>query len=118
MKNVVMICVVCLFLAACASSGRNIDFSKADQLEKGVTTKEDVRKVFGEPTRVSKYGDEESWIYNYSKTSGTANVLVRAIPIPGSSFLAPDPKTETKRLAITFDGNGKISDFSTAQSNR
>jgi len=53
--------------SGCFTVGRNFVATPVKQIEKGVTTKDDVRKAFGEPFRTGLDDGYESWSYVYNQ---------------------------------------------------
>jgi outer membrane protein assembly factor BamE (lipoprotein component of BamABCDE complex) len=64
-----MLIVLAISLAGCASVGRNFPSSPVERIEKGVSTKKDVRQMFGEPFRTGVDNGFESWTYVYNRWS-------------------------------------------------
>ena len=53
--------------AGCISAGRNFSAAPVRRIEKGMTTKEDIEKLFGEPFRTGLDDGYESWTYMYNR---------------------------------------------------
>jgi outer membrane protein assembly factor BamE (lipoprotein component of BamABCDE complex) len=87
-------------------------------IEKGVTTKDDCMKMFGEPSFQTNSGGREHWSYRHTEANGVGNALVSFIPIPGTSFLAPDVDIKSNSLSIDFDNEGKVANYSTSKSHQ
>lgn len=60
---------VMLFGSACFTVGRNFSSRPVRKIEKGVSTKDDVRKLFGEAFRTGLDDGYESWTYVYNRWS-------------------------------------------------
>lgn len=66
--------------------------SLADKLVKGVTTQEDVKRMFGEPTQTTRttytvgrtIEQGTQWVYSYSETKGI-NIPIPFLPSSMSS---------------------------------
>jgi outer membrane protein assembly factor BamE (lipoprotein component of BamABCDE complex) len=69
------------------------------EIIKGKTTKDEIRKMLGEPfnTSILMNGDE-SWTYMFSKSK--------------SSFFVPATSSSGKTLFIIFDKNGIVKNYS------
>jgi outer membrane protein assembly factor BamE (lipoprotein component of BamABCDE complex) len=64
-----MIACAILFAAGCLNIGSNFPSKPVKKIEKGVTTKTEVQKMFGEPFRTGLDDGYESWTYVYNKWS-------------------------------------------------
>lgn len=69
----------------------NLDYSQ--NLVRGKTTKQDVEKDLGQPTKIENIGEYEYWAYYYKK------------PISNSSLSVP------YRLTLKYDKNGFLFDY-------
>jgi hypothetical protein len=95
MKNLgsILLIFFCLFgLWGCATIGEPFQFSGPEKLVVGKTTKAEVLKQYGDPFRVGFDDGDLKWTYGFYKYS-----------LFGSS--------DTKDLAITFDKNGLVKDY-------
>ena len=63
MKNLVLILLV-LMLAACASTGSAIKWDNARQVKVGMTESQ-VTKLMGKPFRISGVGEQDRWTWRY-----------------------------------------------------
>lgn len=116
-SQVFIIIAIAFFLSACASTGTKIETSNLSNIQKGQTNKQQIKDMFGEPNSVSRNSNGQTmWYYQYAAVKGTGNVLVSMIPIPGTSFLAPDPERESQSLTITFNDNEIVKDYSYTES--
>jgi outer membrane protein assembly factor BamE (lipoprotein component of BamABCDE complex) len=105
--NKLAIGIIAIFgLAGCASSGNQSlknesAVSVQSKIQKGVTTKEQVRTTFGSPTTVSLSSDgKETWSY------ALANVKLHGstfIPFYGLFHSGAD--THMKQLVVLFNGD-------------
>lgn len=79
MKKMILVLSVSLFLAGCVYTGTNFDESKLANVQKGVTTKQEVVSYFGNPstTTVDSDGNELlMWTYSIGSAFGAdAKVL-------------------------------------------
>ena len=81
-----------LVAGGCISAGRNFVSTPVKQIEKGVTTKGDVKKSFGDPFRTGLDDGYESWTYLYNRWS-------------------PFTQTRSKDLYIVFNKDGTVRSY-------
>jgi outer membrane protein assembly factor BamE (lipoprotein component of BamABCDE complex) len=79
------------------NTGRDFNVIDASKIQRGVSTREDVRKVLGKPFSTSINNGKESWSYMYADSG------VKFIPLPGIPYSTGHQKT--KIVNITFDGD-------------
>lgn len=73
---------IALAIAGCASVGRKIDQDAVSKIQKGVSTKADVRGLIGAPDHLTRDGDgNETWTYTYARAVVKGESF---IPIYGS----------------------------------
>ena len=101
MKNLcIILTILSIFLGGCAfssiSHGSEVTEQQLAEIKPGVTTKKDIYRTFGEPTKVVENGE----IFFYSWTRGGASAFMGM----GSE------ETETKSLMIEFDKEGFVKD--------
>ncbi len=87
--RMVGVALLALSLAGCFSVGRNFTSGPVRKIEKGVSTKEDVQKLFGEPFRTGLDDGYDSWTYVYNRWS-------------------PFSQTRSKDLYIVFNKDGTV----------
>ncbi len=101
-----------VFLAGCpvpipagytSGSRENLDEQVADRLKTGVTSREDVLLLLGEPDGV---GPDESWLA-YGSVYGKGGVLF-LFCAGGGCMGGGSEKMEYKRLVVTFDEQGTL----------
>ncbi len=83
------IVVIMLFMASCATIGRDFPDEKVSTIQMNVTTQKEIRSMFGPPWRVGIEDGRQTWtygMYNYWLFSGTY----------------------TKDLVVRFDKNGVV----------
>lgn len=99
MKKIIIIAMLSIVLAACATTnvGTDFDMTKVSLIQKGQTTQTDVIAMFGKPTTVSNTSNGMS-ILGYSHVKSHGNALGQ-----GSSTV--------KILTITLE-NGIVKDYS------
>lgn len=78
-----------LATAGCFSVGENFPSTPVRKIEKGMTTKKDVRRMFGEPFRTGLDNGYESWTYVYNRWS-------------------PFGATRSKDLYLVFNKDGTV----------
>lgn len=92
-------------LCACVSSGHKIDQAKADRIEKGITTRDGVRKLIGSPDSIVKDSDGmEIWTYMHFSASSKPESF---IPIIG--MFAGGVNTTSHTVMIQFGPDGTVS---------
>ncbi len=87
----------------CATSGNPaiLDHTRIEQLSIGVTKKEEVRKLFGEPNFVSQSATTEIWSYGHASIETSP---VTFVPIVG--LFAGSSSVESNSLGLSFDKDG------------
>ena len=88
-----MLTMLLLMTAACATVGNNFPTNGVKEIQIGVSTKADIRESFGSPWRVGIEDGNETWTYGYYhyKVIG---------------------KTNTKDLVVRFDTKEVVSSYS------
>lgn len=76
----------------CFTVGRNFVSTPVKQIEKGVTTKADITKAFGDPFRRGLDDGYESWTYVYNRWS-------------------PFYQTRSKDLYLVFNKDGTVRSY-------
>lgn len=89
-----------LALAGCASTsqGRKFDDSYVAKIQKGKTSKAQIREAFGEPVSVSRSSDLETWTYSYSDAYGRGYVQA-------ATFGLVRQKSDDQMLMVVFKGD-------------
>ena len=104
MRYVFILAALIFCLEGCATTGSShiVDDSKIGQIQKGVSTKEDVRSLFGDPTKV-EFTDAgfEVWEYIYSKSQTRATSF---LPYLGAAVGGSDSITHTLTIQFTEEG--------------
>jgi outer membrane protein assembly factor BamE (lipoprotein component of BamABCDE complex) len=96
-SKVFVVLLAALLLASCSASvGKKFDTSKVSLIQKGVTTQDEILKMFGKPNQKGFKEGKEVW--GYSHYSGGY--------FGGSS---------TKQLEIVFDDNKVVYDYTYAE---
>ncbi len=104
MKKTFLIAFAACFLYGCATTGSQhiVDDSKVAQIQKGSSTKEDVRFLLGSPTKVDfTDGGFEVWEYVYSKSQTRATSF---LPYVGVVVGGSDSITHTLTVQFTDEG--------------
>lgn len=86
--------------AGCASTaqGQKFDDGFVAQIQKGRTTKGQVRSALGEPQTVQKSSGTETWIYSYSDAYGRGYVQA-------ATFGLVKQKSDDQTLIVVFQGD-------------
>ena len=112
--TILIIVLVSLFLASCASSiqGTKVDSAQVNQIQKGKTTEAEVIKMFGKPDEVTTTGNQRNLLYTYIKTSGGVGfkgILIFILTL-GIYLPSVNATTESNSLNVTIE-NGIVRDF-------
>lgn len=105
--KVILFSLICLVVFACVSSGRKIDQSAADKIEKGKTTRDQVVNLIGSPDRVTRLGNGDT-IFTYHYTRATAKPAT-FIPIFGP--LVGGANVQHQMYMVTFNSDGVVKNF-------
>lgn len=107
-----------MVLSGCASTAGNQSIknetqqSIASKIIKGRTTKQDISREFGDPTRKTTVDtNEDMWFYSIMNSNMSA---ISYIPIVGLFSNGTDMKS--KALTVTFQGD-KVENWSFSESN-
>jgi hypothetical protein len=96
MKKVLTLVAVCL-LAACSTFGKPVTQAQLDQIQQGVTTKDDLLSSFGKPLTVTKNSDgTQIMSWGYAK-----------VGFAGSSY-------SNQALSVVLDYSGKVASFTSS----
>jgi hypothetical protein len=99
--------VSCAYHSSSVQTGKVIEKNKVDTIVKGKTTGGAILTSFGAPTKTSRLGKEELFVYKYCITEGSAGGVVG---ISGSSA-----KEMCDELSIVLDENGIVKDYGFVQ---
>ncbi|MBB5413487.1 outer membrane protein assembly factor BamE (lipoprotein component of BamABCDE complex) [Paraburkholderia sp. HC6.4b] len=111
--SVVVAAVAIAVLAGCASQGvQQLKEENAstvgEKIIKGKSTRDDVRKAFGDPTETSfTDSGNELWRYKYSHSTSKAQNF-----IPVINLFASGADVDKKELVVFFDDNGIVKNYS------
>ena len=93
-----------VILAGCASSGREINTENALKIEKGVSTKADVKRLVGEPQQIANDSEgNQTWTYKYERATAKGTSF---IPIAGA-FMG-GVNTQNQTLVVKFNPEGTV----------
>lgn len=123
----VFLCLLLFSASGCATSGNPAvqNEALANQIKIGVTTKEEVRRMFGQPTAVSRGSFSvapglngapspativEAWTYSYAETD-----IHPATFIPIVGLFAGSATVKSASVTVSFDDKGVVQHISTAQ---
>lgn len=96
MNKVFTLVAVCL-LAACSTFGKPVTRAQLDQIQQGVTTKDDLLSSFGKPLTVTKNSDgTQIMSWGYAK-----------VGFAGSSY-------SNQALSVVLDSSGKVVSFTSS----
>jgi outer membrane protein assembly factor BamE (lipoprotein component of BamABCDE complex) len=99
MKLRVLPSVALWLFIGCATStiitGKNFDMNKADKIQKGLTTKQEVLSLLGQPFQRTLSNSVEVWTYQYTKAVGKATSLLVTTNATGQAYY--------KNLTVMFD---------------
>jgi len=116
MKKVAVAVLLGLALTGCVSSGndslkKETEVSVKSKITEGVTTKSDIKTMFGSPAKTSfTDGGKEIWTYELADVSSDAVSYIPIVNLFGSS--ASGTK---KELVVMFDGD-KVQKYSMSES--
>jgi outer membrane protein assembly factor BamE (lipoprotein component of BamABCDE complex) len=117
----VALCVAAL-VAGCATRGRAFNVDQVPFIKRGVTTQEDVRRWFGEPSTIKARGSGVSaWGYLYEETDTTDTRMLARIGewiamLMGQRVVTPPlgaryETTTTHTLQVFFDPDGVVTEY-------
>ncbi|MDC7712321.1 hypothetical protein [Vogesella indigofera] len=106
MKKILLSAFIALALVGCASSGNRVLKNETHQtvaakIINGSTSKEDVRKMFGDPQTTS-FTDSGSEIWKYEFSNVTADAI-NYVPIV--NWFGSSASGTKKELSVLFDKN-------------
>jgi len=113
MKKIVCVILCALVISGCAAKTGNqfLDKSSKEDVErklvKGVTTKEEVRGLFGDPSDADMLLDgTEQWTYSFTRSSAKGVNF-----IPYANLVYSGTNDDIKKLKILFDKCGKVINY-------
>lgn len=92
-------------MAGCStpSQGTKFDDSFVAKIQRGKTTKAEVRQGLGEPASVSKTAEGDVWTYQYSDGGGYWNMV-------GAAYGLTSQKINMQMLTVVFNGD-RVKDY-------
>jgi outer membrane protein assembly factor BamE (lipoprotein component of BamABCDE complex) len=106
-------CLLCLLLSSCSTVGHKIDPNQLASVKPGVTTREDVHRIFGAPSRRETRSDgtvTESYAYVRARVKGQS-----FIPVAGA-FVGGTRVNETTTVFV-YNPDGTVKEYSQGGSN-
>lgn len=111
MKQTFCLLVLCVALAACAASGREIKPEQLAQLKKGETTVAQAEAILGKPTNRMVNSDGGTILsYGYSRVQARPETF---IPIVGAFVGGAD--SYGSYVSLVFDNNGVLERYIASQ---
>lgn len=101
----ILLIITALFLISCSDSVNknfkdNDDKTLDSMIKAGISTKEDMRNTFGEPTNIDySNNNRDKWTYEYSETSKSP---LNYIPV---TRILNGQSGTTRTMVILFNGN-------------
>lgn len=128
MKKSLILFTVLLVTASfigCAGSGQkeasntNLTSGRVKmEIKKGVTTQDEILKIFGSPNIITKNrGNDEVWNYNRMSYESAYGSEGGGFIFWGGSRAASSTTTKSFDLIITFDKNDVVKDYSLISAN-
>lgn len=112
MKPITAVLTIALvLLAGCATAGRKVDPNAVSQVQRGTSTKTDVRASLGEPTQISTDDDGETWVYAWARSSVDGKTF-----IPFAGAFIGGTRTDSQSVEIRFDKAGVVQSVKTTHS--
>jgi outer membrane protein assembly factor BamE (lipoprotein component of BamABCDE complex) len=102
---VALAAALCTAVGGCStpSTGRDFDDAYVAKLQRGATTKAQVRQAFGEPLSVAQHAEGETWTWSFQSGGSYGNMVA-------SAYGLASQQVKSKILNITFAGE-KVKDF-------
>lgn len=85
------------------STGRDFDDAYVAKIQRGSTTKAQVREAFGEPLSVTQHAEGETWTWSFQGGGSYGNMVA-------SAYGLASQQVKSKILNVTFVGD-KVKDF-------
>lgn len=117
MKKVLLSAMLALVVAGCSSVGNEKikeenHVTLEQKLVKGVTTRDEVRKTFGDPIDATFHENgNEMWKYKFTKQSCNASCYFIY-----TSWLYSSSSGTEKTLTVLFDDAGKVRNYILSES--
>ena len=105
-----IVLLTCFLLLPACTGGYLVTEDQIEQIQVGVSSQDDVRKVLGEPMKIAKSDDSdpptENWIYPLSKYASDPHTGVPPIGVVGAPISRAHRKTT--EVTIRFDEYGIV----------
>jgi hypothetical protein len=97
----VWLCILLFLCGGCAAVNVGYDFpdEKVSTIQLGLTTKEEIRAIFGEPWRIGLENGQETWTYGKYSYRGTQ-------------------ETDAKDLVVRFTDKDIVESYTFSKTNR
>jgi len=112
MKRYSLIFILIFYLSGCATVGKRFSTDKINLIKKGVTSKQEILNIFGNPENISTDSEGRetfSYVYVKAKAKPTSFIPLLWIFSGGAS-------TESEVLTIYFDKEGRVEDYELSSS--
>ena len=129
LRGALLVASVVVTLSGCVSSGNpNVtDETRTSQIQVNVSTKEDVRRILGEPNSTSKHSGSLAIIHGLPASSASAvieswNYTHIAVEIDGATFIpivglfSGGATSNLSSFTVVFDDKGVVRHLSSTQS--
>ena len=104
--------VATLLISGCVTSyGTKVDADYVSKIERGKTTKAEIKSHMGNPQSTMNSGnavDNETWVYEYVNPGSISSMVV-------ADFTGKRPGSNAQSLTITFSG-GVVKDYTFTES--
>lgn len=104
-----------LILGACGTGGYLVNKDQIAQLRIGVSTKEDVRTVLGEPKTISSFSDSgihsETWVYTFARYASDPQTGIPPIGVTPAPISRA--RRKTTEIEVSFNENDIVSSIRT-----
>ena len=109
-----IIAILVIFLAGCATAGKPMQQTQVDRIQKGKTTKQEIIQTFDQPD--GTYFDKNGnliWYYTAAKIKSTAWTF-----IPVVNLVHNEIRMKNQILTIVFNRDGIVEDYSFTDSDK
>jgi hypothetical protein len=111
-KTIVLL--LCLSVCGCATCGKPIDKLEVGQMQKGVTTKAEVVRKFGQPD--GTYFDKDNRLIYYYNASKVKQSAWNFVPIV--NLVHSEMEMKMQMLVIVFSKEGIVEEYSFTDSDK
>lgn len=107
MKSLLACCVLLSLICGCATVGRKLDPNKVAQIQKGVTTRNEVVGLIGSPDQMTRDGDGNvTFQYLYVRATAKGSSF---IPVYGA--FAGGANVQNQTVMVVFNPDGVCKDI-------